>query len=115
MIRRLGDAIAHQDWFVVLIELVVLVVGIFIGLQAMNPGGLSASQLRTELQPQVSQPTLWRRLDELRAKGRVRRSGRGRATRCYGVDSDHTISDLRAKALHLEVGKKLLRQQGLLR
>jgi len=33
IIRRLGQAIARQDWFVVFIELVVLVVGIFIGLQ----------------------------------------------------------------------------------
>lgn len=33
IIRRLGQAIAQQDWFVVLIELLVLVVGIFIGLQ----------------------------------------------------------------------------------
>lgn len=33
IIRRLGEAIARQDWFVVLIELIVLVVGIFIGLQ----------------------------------------------------------------------------------
>lgn len=85
-----------------------------LGLLAMNPGGLSASQLRAELERQVSQPTLWRRLDALRAKGRVRRSGRGRATRYYGVDSDHAISDLRSKALHLEVGKKLLRQPELL-
>lgn len=33
IIRRFGDAIARQDWFVVLIELIVLVLGIFIGLQ----------------------------------------------------------------------------------
>jgi len=33
LLRRMGDAIARQDWLVVLIELVVLVVGIFIGLR----------------------------------------------------------------------------------
>jgi hypothetical protein len=33
ILRRLGDAFARQDWFVVLIELIVLVLGIFIGLQ----------------------------------------------------------------------------------
>ena len=33
IIRRLGDAFARQDWFVVFIELIVLVLGIFIGLQ----------------------------------------------------------------------------------
>ena len=34
ILRRMGNAIAQQDWFVVLIELMVLVVGIFIGLLA---------------------------------------------------------------------------------
>jgi hypothetical protein len=33
ILRRLGAAIARQDWFVIVIELVVLVLGIFIGLQ----------------------------------------------------------------------------------
>lgn len=33
ILRQLGHAIARQDWFVVSIELVVLVLGIFIGLQ----------------------------------------------------------------------------------
>jgi len=85
-----------------------------LGHLAMNPGGLGASQLRAELVPQLSQPTLWRRLDELRAKGLVQRCGRGRATRYYHVDSDHAISDLRSQALHREVGRKLLRQPHLL-
>ena len=31
--RQMGNAIARQDWFVVLIELLVLIVGIFAGLQ----------------------------------------------------------------------------------
>ena len=33
ILRRLSTAIARQDWFIVFIELIVLVVGIFIGLQ----------------------------------------------------------------------------------
>lgn len=33
ILRRLGAAIARQDWFVIVIELAVLVLGIFIGLQ----------------------------------------------------------------------------------
>jgi hypothetical protein len=50
ILRRLGDAVARQDWFVVLIELVVLVVGIFIGLQvdkihAMVDGVLGVKHL----------------------------------------------------------------------
>ncbi|MGK2927241.1 MAG: hypothetical protein ACSLE2_16615, partial [Lysobacterales bacterium] len=85
-----------------------------LGLLAMNPGGLSASELRAQVRPRLSQPTLWRRLDELRAQGCVRRTGRGRATRYHGVASGHAIADLRSRALHLEVGRKLLRQPGLL-
>ncbi len=33
ILRRLGEAIAEQNWFVVIIEILVVVVGIFIGLQ----------------------------------------------------------------------------------
>lgn len=33
ILRRLGEAIAEQNWFIVLIEVLVVVVGIFIGLQ----------------------------------------------------------------------------------
>ena len=33
ILRRLGEAIAEQNWFVVVIEILVVVVGIFIGLQ----------------------------------------------------------------------------------
>ena len=33
ILRRLGEAIAEQNWFVVIIEILIVVVGIFIGLQ----------------------------------------------------------------------------------
>lgn len=85
-----------------------------LGLLALNPDGLSASELRAQVRPKLSQPTLWRRLDELRATGRVRSIGRGRSTRYIGATSDHVIGDLRSKALHMEVGKKLLRKSELL-
>lgn len=85
-----------------------------LGLLALNPDGLSASELRGQVRPKVSQPTLWRRLDELRAAGRVRKSGIGRATRYHSAASGQAIADLRSKALHREVGKKLLRQPNLL-
>jgi DNA-binding Lrp family transcriptional regulator len=85
-----------------------------LGLLALNPGGLSASELRKQLRPKVSQPTLWRRLDELRAAGRVRRVGHGRATRYLVAASGQAVADLRSKVLHREVGKKLLRQPELL-
>jgi hypothetical protein len=85
-----------------------------LGLLALNPDGLSATELRAQAHPQVSQPTLWRKLDELRATGRVQRVGHGRATRYIGATSGHAIADLRSKVLHGEVGKKLLRQPELL-
>ena len=33
ILRRLGEAIAEQNWFVIIIEVLVVVIGIFIGLQ----------------------------------------------------------------------------------
>jgi hypothetical protein len=33
ILRRLSDAIVKQDWSIVIIEVLVVVVGIFIGLQ----------------------------------------------------------------------------------
>lgn len=86
-----------------------------LGLLAMNRDGLSASELRTQIRPKISQPTLWRRLDELRATGRIRKVGQGRATKYLDATAGHAIADLRSKALHMEVGKKLLRQPELLK
>ena len=85
-----------------------------VGLLALHPEGLSASELRSQLDPNVSQPTLWRRLDELRARGLVRRSGSGRATRYEFATTGHAISDLRSKVMHVEVGRKLLRRPELI-
>ena len=85
-----------------------------LGLLAMQPAGLSAPALRAELQPKISQATLWRRLDELRAAGRVLRIGRGKACRYAIPTAGDTIGDLRSRALHLEVGKKLLRKPELM-
>lgn len=85
-----------------------------LGLLALNPGGMSASELRAHVRPSISQPTLWRRLDELRGTGRVRSVGQGRATRYLSAASGQAIADLRSKALHKEVGKKLLRDPELL-
>jgi hypothetical protein len=85
-----------------------------LGLLALSPGGLSASELRAQVLPEISQPTLWRRLDALRASGQVRRVGHGRAVRYFGAASGHAIADLRSKALHGAVGRKLLRRPELL-
>lgn len=85
-----------------------------LALLALRPAGLSATELRSELRPKVSQPTLWRRLDELRTEGRVLRTGRGRSSRYVIASAGDTIGELRSRALHLEVGKKLLRKPELL-
>lgn len=84
-----------------------------IGLLALHPDGLSARELRAECKPRISQPTLWRRLESLQARGKVSQIGRGRATRYVALSSGHEISDLRSRALHIEVGKKLLQQPKL--
>ena len=47
------------------------------------PGGLSAAELRRQLDPPVSSSTLKRRLGELEKAGRIRRHGAGRATRYF--------------------------------
>ena len=75
----------------------------------LHPAGLAAQELRSTIRPRVSQPTLWRRLDRLRAMGRIRAIGRGRATRYVNQDSDHSIADMRSKTLHIAVGRKLIR------
>lgn len=80
---------------------------------ALHRAGMAAQELQSAIRPQVSQPTLWRRLDRLRAMGRIRAIGRGRATRYVNQDSDHSISDMRSKALHLAVGSKLIRNPRL--
>lgn len=81
---------------------------------SLNPAGLSARELQALIRPRVSQPTLWRRLDDLRARGRVRRIGRGRAARYKRQGSDHAVSDLRSRVLHVEIGRMLIRDPGLL-
>lgn len=47
------------------------------------PGGLSAGELRRQLDPAVSSSTLKRRLGQLEKAGRIRRHGVGRATRYF--------------------------------
>ncbi|RLA54443.1 MAG: hypothetical protein DRR42_01755 [Gammaproteobacteria bacterium] len=84
-----------------------------LGNLTLHPEGLGAQDLQTVIRPKVSQPTLWRRIDRLRAIGRIRAIGRGRATRYVNHESDHTISDLRSKMLHIEVGRRLIRRPSL--
>jgi DNA-binding HxlR family transcriptional regulator len=85
-----------------------------LALLALEPEGLRASELRAEIRPKVSQPTLWRRLNELRSTGLIMRIGRGRSCRYVAASAGDAIGELRSRALHLEVGKKLMRKPELL-
>ena len=54
-------------------------------LLAVEPAGLSAPDLLRRMRPRMSQPTLWRVLDGLRAEGRVATAGRARGTRYHAT------------------------------
>jgi hypothetical protein len=76
---------------------------------AASPRGLSAPELRRRVQPSVSQPTLWRALDRLRAAGRVIAAGRARATHYHAAEPT-ALAVLRSRALHRAVASTLARQ-----
>jgi len=61
----------------------------------------------------VSQPTVWRRLQELESQGKVTSVGRARATRYYAVDP-LTAADLRRKRMHEIAARQLLAHPGLI-
>jgi len=81
-------------------------------LLAAAPAGLSAPELARQLKPRVSQPTLWRLLDELRHSGRVIVQGRARATRYYSSDRTD-VASLRSRRLHEVVARKIARDPSL--
>lgn len=85
-----------------------------IQLLAAHPGGLDATSLRESLTSHPSQPTLARRLIDLRARGIVVAQGRGRATR-YALATGNELPKLRSRLLHQAVAHKLIRDPGLLR
>jgi hypothetical protein len=62
IIRRLGNAIVRQDWAVVVIELLVLVVGIFLGLQVDERQFLAALHEDIQLADRLSSRVRERRL-----------------------------------------------------
>ena len=84
-----------------------------IQLLAAHPGGLDASTLRDSLASRPSQPTLARRLIDLRARGIIVAQGRGRATR-YALATGNELPKLRSRLLHQAVALKLIRNPGLL-
>jgi Fe2+ or Zn2+ uptake regulation protein len=74
--------------------------------------GLSATQLLTRLRPRVSQPTLWRTLDTLRAQGALIREGKARATR-YHARERTDLAVLRSRRMHESVAKRLMHEPAL--
>jgi hypothetical protein len=78
----------------------------------LHGDGLSATELLTRLRPRVSQPTLWRALDALRAQGALIREGKARATR-YHARERTDLAVLRSRRMHECVARRLLRDPAL--
>lgn len=78
-----------------------------------EPAGLKAPEIRRRLRPTVSQPTLWRILDRLRAEGRITVEGRARSTR-YRASAQTDLAALRSLRLHECVARRLSRNPALL-
>jgi hypothetical protein len=83
-------------------------------LQLLLPAvqGLSESEIRRQLRPRISQPTLWRILNGLRAAGLVVVEGRARATRYHAADRIDRPT-LRSRRLHQHVAERLARDPSL--
>jgi hypothetical protein len=81
-------------------------------LLAVEPAGLSAPDLRRQIRPRISQPTLWRTLDGLRAEGRIATQGRARATR-YHATARINLPALRSLRLHQVAARHLAADPGL--
>jgi hypothetical protein len=75
-------------------------------------GGLKAPEILSALRPRVSQPTLWRTLDALRARGAVTMEGHARATR-YHARARTDVAALRSRRMHESVAKLLIRDPSL--
>jgi hypothetical protein len=75
-------------------------------LLAVEPAGLRTPDLLRLIRPRVSQPTLWRILDDLRSEGRITVEGRGRATR-YHAASTTDAAALRSLRLHQCAARRL--------
>ncbi|HEX7030159.1 MAG TPA: hypothetical protein VF254_06150 [Gammaproteobacteria bacterium] len=82
-------------------------------LLAAHPEGLSSPEIRARLRPRVSQPTLSRRLLDLRARGLVVQAGAARATRYLLAGGRLRTAALRSQALHRVVAARLIREPAL--
>lgn len=82
-------------------------------LLAASRQGLTSPRLRARLKPRISQPTLSRLLMELRARGKVTKTGAARATRYHLVGGRIGAAELRSRLLHEEVTARLVRDPAL--
>jgi len=78
----------------------------------VEPRGLREPEIRGRLRSRISQPTLWRALNALRADGRIAVEGRARATR-YHAAADVDVSTLRSRRFHRHVAERLARDPSL--
>lgn len=72
-----------------------------------EPLGFGATELQRRLTPRVSQPTLWRVLNDLRSEGLVTVEGRGRSTR-YHASARTDVSTLRGRRMHERAARRLV-------
>lgn len=79
-----------------------------LALLSAHPQGLRAPGILARLPERISQPTLSRRLRELRDRGLVTQEGKARATR-YHAANPGLLADLRNRALHQAVAHQLVR------
>lgn len=84
-----------------------------LALLAAHPEGLSSPGLRARLRPRISQPTLSRRLTDLRARGLVIQAGAARATRYLLAGGRLRTAALRSQALHRAAAARLIREPAL--
>ena len=85
-----------------------------VALLASAPDGLSAPQILAGLENRISQPTLSRRLMDLRAHGRVAVVGKARATRYFYTRSRVELAAVRSRMLHQRIARRVARDPALL-
>lgn len=85
-----------------------------VALLAAAPNGLSAPQILAGLEHQISQPTLSRRLMDLRARGRIVAVGKARATRYFYTGSRGDLAALRSRMLHERIARRIARDPALI-
>lgn len=84
-----------------------------LNLLAAHLHGMTSPRLRAQLKPRISQPTLSRLLTELRAHGKVAKTGAARATRYHLVGGRIGAAELRSRVLHEEVAERLVQDPAL--